>query len=313
MKIVFFASSHFAQEALKGLIDSGHNIACVVTQPDKRAGRGLSFTPTAIKQMAQANKLEVFQPQSINSDQSIGFLRDFKVDLFVIIAYGQILSEELLSLPGIMSVNIHASLLPKYRGAAPINWAIINGENKTGVTLFKLNEKMDAGPIISKREINIESSDNALTLESKLSALCPPLLLETLEDIRNNKYALTPQVESQVSFAHKLKKDDGLINWNNSAACISNQVRGCLGWPGTFTYYKGKILKIYDVCFNVLEKNGHEPAGQVLSVSKDKIVVATGEGNIILKDLQLEGKKRMKAEEFIAGHKILAGETLKKK
>jgi methionyl-tRNA formyltransferase len=232
----------------------------------------------------------------------------------VIIAYGQILSKEILDIPRILSLNIHGSLLPKYRGAAPINWAIINGEATTGITIIKMVEEMDAGPIIFQKAVEILNEDTAIALEDKLSGLAAAVLPEVLKSIEKGQHELVSQDESRVSFAPKLKKEDGLIDWNKSASDIYNLVRGCSGWPGAFTYYKGRLLKIYKATVSPTARQPDSSCpGEIIQVSKEGIVVSTGKNNLIINELQIEGRRRMKVEEFIAGHKIIAGEKFDKK
>lgn len=316
MNIVFFGSSNFAVPSLRALITSGHRISCVVTQPDKQKGRGLHLEGTLVKTEAFASGLKIYQPPNINTNEAIEFLKSLSADLFIVIAYGQILSQRVLDIPRIFAINIHASLLPKYRGAAPINWALIHGEETTGITVMKMTEQMDAGPIIMQSQLDILKDDTALTLEEKLSDLGTKILLQPLKDIENNNYKLVPQDESRASFAPKLKKEDGLINWNKPAQDIYNLIRGCINWPGAFTHYKGKLLKIYK---SKVRQCASAPvrqlpiAGEITHVSKNSIEVATGNDNLIIQELQIEGKRRMNIEEFIAGHKICAGEILGKK
>jgi len=232
-------------------------------------------------------------------------------DLFVVIAYGQILSSGILNIPKIFSVNVHASLLPKYRGAAPINWALIKGEKTTGITAIKMAKEMDAGPIILQKEIEVSNDDTAITLEGKLSGMAAQLVLAVLSSLEENDYNLMPQDEDNIGFAPKLKKEDGRIDWNKPAWDIYNLIRGCISWPGAFTYYKGKLLKIYKArVSSQVRKFASSNPGEILEASKEGIVVSTGKGNIIIEELQIEGKRRMKAEEFISGHKISAGDRL---
>lgn len=311
MNIVFFGSSQFAVAALKALLSQQHKTSCVVTQPDRQKGRGLSLSPTAIKKVGQDAGLQIYQPHRLNTPQTLKLLKDLKPDLFVTAAYGQILSQEVLDIPRIFSLNIHASLLPKYRGAAPINWAIINGEKTTGVTIIKMSKDLDAGPIILQETYDIAGEDTAISLEENLSKVGARLLLDSLKAIENNNYNLIPQDEDKASFAPKLKKEDGRINWNGSAYSICNLIRGCLPWPGAFTYYNGKLLKIYKV--KVCQLTGLPVSrlpGEIIAVSKEGIIVATGAQNLIIEELQLEGKRRMKVKEFIAGHKISPGDSL---
>lgn len=320
MNIVFFGSSQFAIASLEALIKAGHKISCVVTQPDHQKGRHLHYEGTAIKTDAARLGLEVYQPACINC--CTGYLNSLKADIFVVISYGQILSSNILQIPARFCLNVHASLLPKYRGAAPINWALINGEETTGLSLIKMSQRMDAGEIILQKPVKIDRQDTVVTLRQKLADAAPHALLEALEMIQQQRYQLMPQDESAVSFAPKLLKSDGLINWRKSSREISNLIRGVLGWPGAYTYYKGKLLKIYKA--ETFEQNDgtslsllinaaarpQGPAGEIAAVVKDGIVVSTGDGNLVLRQLQIEGKRVMTAREFITGHRMKSGELL---
>ena len=311
MRIIFFGSDNFAVLPLKALILNGYEVCLVVTQPDKKKGRGMHFMPTAVKEEASELKLKIFQPADINSDDSIGFLKGFTPDLFVVIAYGQKLSKDVLSIPKAMALNVHASLLPKYRGAAPINWAIIKGETKTGNSLMKIVPEMDAGAVILQKEMDVLESDDAVTMEEKLSSDAAFLLIEGLKAIEKGKYDLSEQDKTKVSFAPKLKKTDGLINWEKSAAEINDLVRGCLNWPGAFTYYKGRILKIFRA--KALKQEacpGFGLPGQVIDTSDNMLKVAAGKGALSIERLQLEGKISMSTKDFIRGNKISTGEKL---
>lgn len=321
MNIVFFGSSDFSLPALKTLLNTTHQILCVVTQADRPSGRGLHLSSTVIKTIASKSNLKIYQPQNINSPETMQFLKGLNVDLFVVIAYGQILSSEVLAIPRIFCINIHASNLPKYRGAAPINWAIMNGEKTTAVSIIKMTEYMDAGPIIIQKSIEIKDDDTYITLAERLSRTASDLLVVTLKLIEEDDYKLTTQDERLVSFAPQLKKKDGLILWEKSAEEIHNLIRGLLGWPGAFTYYNGKLLKIYKsaiyTCINTYSKEipvkDVPLPGEIIRVSRDGIVVACKKGNLIIKELQLEAKRKMTAADFIAGNKILLGEVLGKK
>ncbi|MFA5356523.1 MAG: methionyl-tRNA formyltransferase [Candidatus Omnitrophota bacterium] len=314
MDIIFFGSSDFAVPSLKSLLDSGQKVRCVVTQPDRPKGRGLRAAGTSVKETASEYGINIYQPQDINSGDSLNFLKGIKADLFIVIAYGQILSSAALDIPGLFSVNIHASLLPEYRGAAPVNWAIIKGERSTGVSAIKMVEKMDAGPVLGQKKTAIGEDDNALTLEARLSELSAELLLQAIASIERNDHHFVPQDEGRVTFAPKLKKEDGLIDWERSAADIRNLIRGCLGWPGAFTCYNGKLLKILKsrVGAEVASDGGVSP-GRIMSVSPKGIAVAAGNGNLLIEELQMEGKRPMSVSEFIVGHKIHPGEIFSKK
>jgi len=307
---MFFGSAHFAVPALEALIKSGHELVCVVTQPDKKRGRHLHVAGTDVKSLAVAAKLKIFQPENIKGKESVDFLKGLDADLFVIVAYGQIFSQEVLDIPKIMPVNIHASLLPRYRGAAPINWAIINADKKTGVSIMYVSRKMDAGPVILQKEIKIEENDTAISLEEKLRNLGAELLTDALKIIDNRSYRLLEQDENKVILAPKLKKENGLIDWDAPAVDIHNQVRGVLPWPGAFTGYHGKILKIFKTDLLPVFPNHKPEPGEVVRADKQGIVVACGRGFLGLKELQLEAGRRMSAQNFIIGHKLKAGDIL---
>jgi len=311
MNIVFFGSDIFAVKPLEALIQAGYGIACVVTQPDRKKGRGLKIEATPVKEAAARAGLKVYQPVDVNSCETMDFLKGLNPDLFIVIAYGQLLSRDVLSLPKVFSINAHASLLPKYRGAAPINWAIIKGEINTGVTIIKITEKMDAGPIISQKKIPISDEDTATGLQDKLSVLAAEMLLGCLIAIEKKTFKLMLQDESKVTYAPKLKKVDGLIDWSKSAQEIHNLVRGCFDWPGAFTYWQGKILKLHKTMVSQLAGLPvSQLPGTIVEASKDSISVATRKDILAIQELQLEGKRSMAAQDFIAGHKICAGEKL---
>lgn len=309
MNIVFFGSSHFACPSLKALAAAGYNISCVVTQPDKKKGRGLHLAQTLVKKAAQDLNLMLYQFANVNNPETIKCLKDLQPDLFIIIAYGQIVSQEILDIPKLFAVNVHASLLPKYRGAAPINWAIINGDKETGITIIKITRRMDAGPIIVQQKVKIDEKESAITLEEKLSRQSAPLLIQCLQSIQDNKYALTPQDRTNVIYAHKLKKIDGLIRWEKNAREISNLIRGSFPWPGSFTFCKRKIIKVHAAkILSAFDLPRPPLPGEIIMISKEGIMVATGNDNLLIEELQPEGKRIMKADEFISGHKICVGD-----
>jgi len=311
MNIVFLGSASFAQPGLKILMSTHHRISAVVTQPDSQKGRGLTIARTPVKTTALEQGLQIYQPGNINCAEGLKFLKSLQPDLLIVIAYGQILSEKLLEIPKIFAINLHASLLPKYRGAAPINWALINGETTTGVTVMKMVGAMDAGPIIAQKKIALDCGDTATAVEEKLSDTGAHLLLQSLKAIESGEYQLTPQDREKVTFAPKLKKEDGLILWEKSAAAIYNLIRGCAGWPGTLTYYHGKILKVYHAkAVKIPATPLHYLPGQICKISKEGIYVVAGKDGLLIKELQVEGKRKMSAEEFISGHRVSAGETL---
>jgi methionyl-tRNA formyltransferase len=309
MKIAFFGSSYFAVPALEALIKNKHKVFCVVTQSDKKKGRYLRLGYTDIKAKALEANLKVFQPENVNTPKSVEYLKKLNVDIFVIVSYGQILSQEVLDIPKVFPLNIHASLLPKYRGAAPINWAVINGEKVTGVTIMQVTKKMDSGPIILQQKIDILNTDDSCSLEFKLRDLGADLLLKALSLIKGKNYKLIEQDEREVVFAPKLKKSDGLINWEMPAQEIANLIRGVQPWPGASTCYNGKLLKIYKAkpldC--KLPQVDSCSFGGIVLVGKEGITVKTGKGFLLIEELQLEGKKRLTAGEFLLGHEIKMG------
>lgn len=311
MKIVFFGSAHFAVPSLNALVRQGHQLLCVVTQPDKKCGRGLPLCCTSVKEAGVGLKVPLFQPDDINAPASVKFLKETKAGLFVVIAYGQLFSKAVLDIPFQGAVNIHASFLPSYRGAAPISWAIIRGDKVTGITSIKMTEKMDAGQIILQERCAIECDDTAVTLENRLSHLATSLLLETIKKIDSGCLPLSSQDEKLVTYAPKLKKSDGKIIWSKRSAEVNNLIKGCRGWPGAYTYLNKKMLKIYKAAPALLGDFPPDPEpGQIISVSKERLMVACGKDGIAIEELQIEGKRSMKIKEFLAGHKVTMGQRL---
>lgn len=295
------------------LLKAGHKVLCVVTQPDKYRGRGLRLAGTEVKDEALKYNLAVYQPENINSAESAEFLRKQNADLFVVVAYGQILSDAVLALPGKIAVNIHASLLPKYRGAAPINWAIINGESASGVTAMKMATKMDAGPIILQEKVSIGHDDTAITLGEKLIQAGISVLLSAIDLIAESRYSLIPQDDKAATFAPSLKKENGLIDWNKPANEIHNLVRGCVKWPGAFSHFNGKIIKIYSAVIAVSSFSQKYRPGEIIECSKEGILAACGSGSLLIRELQPEGRRIMGAADFVSGYRIKAGQSFGKK
>jgi methionyl-tRNA formyltransferase len=318
MNIVFFGSSQFAVPALKAILSTRNNLSCIVTQPDRPKGRGLELGITPVKAFAQYNSLKLLQPADINSPETIVQLKAFHPDLFVVVAYGNILSPGVLAVPARFSLNVHASLLPKYRGASPISRAIINGERSTGVTVMRIEEKMDAGPLLLQKEADIYSEDTTVTLENRLSHLGAELLLDAFLRIENNTCRFRPQNERKASYAPLLKKADGLIDWARSSLEIHNLIRGSLPWPGGYTYYHGKLLKLFHarpVSTSVFSRKlfSWSKPGEVIAVANEGIRVSTGQGDLLIDELQLEGGRPMRCREFICGHRIKTAELFTQK
>ena len=310
MNIIFFGSDDFALASLERLFRSDVKVLACATQPDKPKGRGMKVQPSAIKEFALKNKIPVLQPDSLRDDKVFEQLKAFQADLFVVIAYGKILPSEILSLPRIFCINVHGSLLPEYRGAAPINWAIINGDQKTGVTVMKLNETMDAGEIISQREMDITDEDTAVSLRRKMAQTGAELLLETIQAIVKRNFKLAQQDISKVTYAPKLTRELGVIKWTEKAQTIHNLVRGLLPWPAAFTFYKGKRLRILETRLPEAKLPPSSKPGCVLGLNKTGILVRTADGAILVTRVHMEDSKPMEAHSFAIGHKLAAGHFL---
>lgn len=308
MRIIFFGTSQIAVSALEALLKR-HEVAAVVTAADKKKGRGQKLQAQPVKLLAEKLSLRVLQPEYLTEGGLIQSLEGMQADLFAVCSYGKILPKRILQIPRIYTINLHMSLLPKYRGAGPINWAVINGEQKTGVTIFKMNEYMDQGEIILQREQHILDSDTSASLSNKLALLGSDTLLAAIDLIERDKASLITQDESEATLAPKLKKKDGLIDWSRSALEIHNRIRGLQPWPGAFSYFKGKLLKIWQ---SELVPAGRErKAGEIIKVDKKEgVVVQAGKDGLLLKSVQLEGRKKMSAVKFIAGRKLKIGEKL---
>jgi len=306
MKIVFMGTPEFAVPSLQALIDSGDEIVAVVCQPDKPKGRGLEVASPPTKVLAERHGVPVLQPQKIKTEEFFNELKKLGPDLICVAAYGKILPKNILDLPPHGCINVHASILPKYRGAAPINWAIIRGEKVTGITTMKMDEGMDTGDMLLKKEIPIEDEDTGETLSQKLSYIGAELLIETLKLLKEGKLNPIPQDHSQATYAPMLKKEDGKIDWSKSAEEVRNLIRGALPWPGAYTTLDGKLLKIYKARIS----NSVGNPGEVIKSDSGILRVATGNDSLDILELQIEGGKRLKTEEFLRGRKIKEGSVL---
>ena len=305
LRIVFMGTPHFAVPSLQMLIDRAEEIIGVVTQTDRPAGRGQQVIAPPVKDLALKSGLPVFQPVKVRTEQFIHQLKTLSPDLIVVVAFGQILPRAVLDIPCYGCINVHASLLPAYRGAAPINWVLINGEPETGITIMLLDEGMDSGDLLLQEVLPILPADTAATLHDRLAGDGALLLGKALDQLQNGGWKRIPQDHAHATYAPLLKKEDGCIQWNKSARQIHNQIRGMNPWPGSFTYVRGKLLKIYNAV--VIETDPGITPGKVTSVSEQGITVAAGKGALLIKELQLEGKKRMSAEEFIKGQTVREG------
>ena len=310
MNIIFFGTSEFAVPVLEGIIGSRHKVLAVVTQPDRKKGRFQQMAAPAVKEAALKRRLQVFQPEDLDNKEFIDKLKSLKADLFVVVSYGKILKKQILEIPLIFCVNLHGSLLPKYRGAAPINWAIINGDGVSGVTVIKMNEKMDEGEIILKKEAPIFTHDTAESLSVRLSREGSALLLEAINNIEKNNFKLEKQDNLTATYAPKLKKEDGLIDWNKDVLKVQTHIRGVSPWPGAYTYLNGKLIKICKVSVYGMAISGKP--GEILGIEKDGILVGTRSGAIVLEELQPESSRRMDVNAFLAGHKVKVGDILGK-
>ncbi|MBF0384377.1 MAG: methionyl-tRNA formyltransferase [Candidatus Omnitrophica bacterium] len=309
MKIVFFGSDDFAACHLEALLSAKEGIICCVCPVDKAVGRGMRKASSPVKEIAVKNGIDVLQPLDLMDRGFLEKLEAFEADLFIVIAYGKILPKEVLTIPRIFSINVHASLLPKYRGAAPINWAVINGEESTGITIIKINEKMDAGEIVSSCIVPISRGDTSYQLREKMKSIGPQLLKGTVQAILAGKYKLTSQDESKVSFAPKLTKENGKIDWNNQAEAICNKVRGLLPWPSAYTFYRGKMLKILRADVSAFMAQGHKP-GEVVSTDKKGVNIAAKGSVVLIKEVHLQDGKQISAFDFTLGHELNPGERL---
>jgi len=308
MKIIFFGSDDFAAVSLQNLAVTGyHQILACVTQPDRPRGRGLQILPSPVKVCARDNDLSIWQPENLTGEDIARELAAYECDLFVVIAYGSILPPNILNIPRLFAINAHASLLPKYRGAAPINWAIINGETETGVTMIRLNSKLDSGDIIAQESIAIEPEDTAGTLRKKLAELSAGCLLQTLDLIETGQAAFVPQDSSAATYAPKLDKDTAHIDWSEPAARINNRIRGLLPKPGAHTFLSGKMVKILSAEATPVAPEAVQP-GQILDISAAGILVATGQGTLLIVEVRPESSRDMTASAFAAGHKIMLGQ-----
>lgn len=308
MKIIYMGTPDFAVAPLEAILQAGHQVTAVVTQPDKQKGRGKEVQMTPVKECAIKHGIPVLQPVRIREPEAIAELQRYPADIFVVAAFGQLLTEEILNMPRFGCINIHASLLPAYRGAAPIQWVIINGEIKTGVTIQQMAKGLDTGDMLFKKEVAIEAKETGESLHDKLMAAGAELIVEALPEIEKGNVRPEKQDEALSCYAKKLTKSMGLIDWSKDAVSIERLIRGLNSWPSAYTMYNGKTLKIWEADVAASE-NGEKP-GTVLAVAKDSFDVATGEGILKVKSLQLEGKKRMSVKDFLLGYEVVKGTVL---
>lgn len=316
MRIVFMGTPDFSVPTLINLIKE-HEVVAVVTQPDKPKGRGHGMTYPPVKEAALAHHIKVYQPQKVREESFIEILKELSPDVIVVVAFGQILPEEILMLPRYGCINIHASLLPKYRGAAPVQWAVINGEKESGVTTMFMAKGLDTGDMIDKAVIPLDPKETGESLHDKLSEAGGKLILTTLKKLQEGTAVRIPQEDSKSSYACMLTKELGRINWTNSAVRIERLIRGLNSWPSAYTTLNKKTLKIWDadvVCELPAESHvltgEKDEAGTILLVTKKNFYVKTGEHILKVNEIQLQGKKRMAVQSFLSGYKLTAGMKL---
>jgi methionyl-tRNA formyltransferase len=305
-KIVFMGTPAFSAPILRMLVEQGYEVALVVTQPDRPVGRKKILTPTPVKEQALALDLPVYQPERLKDPEQAQKILDLQPDLIVTAAFGQILPTAILEAPKLGAINVHASLLPEYRGGAPIHQAIIDGKKETGVTIMYMVDRLDAGDIISQTTVPIEEMDHTGSMFEKLSIAGKELLQETLPSIIDGTNARTPQDEERVTFARNISRQQERMDWNKSARELYNQVRGLHPWPVAFTSLGGTNVKIWWAELADSAKNSQP--GEVLELTEDAIIVQTGDGALAIKELQPAGKKRMTAQDYLRGPKLQAGD-----
>jgi len=309
MKVIFMGTPDFSVGILKALVQAGHEVVLAVTQPDKPKGRGGKMQYPPVKEKALEYQIPVFQPKRVRNPECIEELRKYPADIMVVVAFGQILPKEILEMTPYGCVNVHASLLPKYRGAAPIQWAVINGEKVSGVTTMQMDEGIDTGDMLLKTEVVLDEKETGGSLHDKLSAAGAELCVRTLKALEEGTVTPEVQKESTTEYARMLEKSIGRIDWNQSADAIERLIRGLDPWPSAFTDWEGKVMKIWEAQV-VKGPETAEIPGTVTAVEKDGFLVQTGQGALKVLALQIPGKKRMDAGAFLRGYPMKAGTVL---
>jgi len=312
LRVVFFGTAELACASLSALLESSaFNVAAVVTQPDRPKGRNLHPQPSPVKVLAAGRTLPVLQPERARNESFIQALGELMPDMIVVAAYGQILPKALLELPRFGCLNVHASLLPKYRGAAPIQWAILDDERETGVTIMKMDESLDTGDLLATQTTPIAPEDNAQTLQDRLATIGAGLLVKTIPEYVAGGIVVRKQPQAGASYARKITKEDGRLDWTQSARSLWNRVRALVPWPGAYTFLpaepKPSLLKIWQA--EVADRTSTSP-GKILESSRSEIVVACGQHALRILSLQREGGRRMSVQDFLSGHQLRAGERL---
>ena len=306
MKIIFMGTPDFSVGTLEALIEAGHEVVLAVTQPDKPKGRGKEMQFTPVKECAVKHGIPVFQPRRVREPECIEELRKYEADVMVVVAFGQILPKEILEMTEYGCINVHASLLPKYRGAAPIQWAIIDGEEVTGVTTMQMDEGLDTGDMLLKTIIPIEAKETGGSLFDKLAEAGAKLCVETLDGLVAKTIVPEAQGETPTAYAKQIKKELGDIDWTWDGKAIERLIRGLTPWPSAYSNWNGKQMKIWDA--EITDGNTEETPGTIVKVEKDAFYVQTGKGLLKVCELQIPGKKRMDAGAFLRGYQVKAGE-----
>ncbi|MCC6444802.1 MAG: methionyl-tRNA formyltransferase [Armatimonadetes bacterium] len=307
MRIVFMGTAAFACLSLKALIESSHEVAAVVTQPDRPKGRGLEMSACRVKVQALAfGQTPVLQPEKVRREEFLSRMEAIRPDLIVVAAFGQILPKRLLDMPPLGCVNVHASLLPRYRGAAPAHHVILNGETETGVTLMFMDETLDTGDIICQERIPILPEDNRESLEMRLAQAGADLLARTLPLLESSQAPRTPQNHAEATYAPMIRREDGLLGWSQPADALHNRVRAFTPSPGAFTYFRGQAIKLWQTEAQAGDREA--PEGAVLRLTRQGPLVQAGEGRLLLKEVQPESRKRLSGEEYARGYRITIGE-----
>lgn len=314
MKLVFMGTPDFAVPTLRALVENGHDVVGVFTQPDRPAGRGKNLRPSPVKVTAQELGLSIYQPEKVKTTESIQLLNELGPDAIIVVAYGQILSKEILDIPRFGCINVHASLLPDLRGAAPIHWAIIYGEKKTGVTTMQMDVGLDTGDMLMKAEYPISEDSTTGEVHDALAQLGGELLIKTLDALDKGELKATPQV-GETRYASLLKREHEAINWSRCAKDIHNLIRGLNPWPGAYTTFRGENLKVWKskTPRELLTTSSHSAkaeVGEVLDNTQEGLLVKTGEGILLITEVQPAGKKAMSARDFFLGRRAQAGERL---
>ena len=308
MKIIFMGTPDFSVGTLEALVAAGHEVVLAVTQPDKPKGRGKEMQFTPVKECAIRHNIPVYQPRKVREPECIEELRKYHADIMVVVAFGQILPKEILEMTPYGCVNVHASLLPKYRGAAPIQWSIIDGEAVTGVTTMQMDEGLDTGDMLLKTEVVITEKETGGSLHDKLSEVGARLCVETLKGLEMHTITPVPQGETTTSYAKMLTKELGNIDWTQSAEAIERLIRGLTPWPSAYSNWNGKVMKIWDA--KVSNEESDKEPGTIIKVEKDAFLVQTGKGALQVSELQIPGKKRMDAGAFLRGYQVEVGDVL---